>query len=60
MPDNTSSEIIKKVVGRKKPADVWDRLDQLNKFASKLKQPGTTDDGHPVRKTVGKPRPGSG
>lgn len=51
-----SGEILKKVVGRKKPTDVWDELYRLNVFAAKLKLFASADDGYPVRKTVGKPR----
>ena len=50
-------ELIKKQVGRTRD-DVWDRLYHLNRFMAKLPRPQRPDDGYPVRKVVGKPRPG--
>ena len=50
-------ELIKKQVGRTR-GDVWDRLYHLNRFMAKLPRPQRADDGYPVRKVVGKPRPG--
>ena len=47
---------LKKVVGKKRPADVWDRLYQLNKFTAKLGLMRAACDGYAVRKVVGKPR----
>lgn len=59
MDEQRTAELIKKVVGKKGPADIWDRLYQLNTFASKLTQSSSSgDDAYPVRKVVGKPRPG--
>ena len=56
MSDVNDSEILKKVVGKRKAGDVWDRLYQLNAFAQKLKERLPTNDGYPIRKVVGKPR----
>jgi hypothetical protein len=55
--ERDSTKKIKKTVGARQRADVWDRLYQLNRFAATLKQSGPTDDGYPVRKTVGRARP---
>lgn len=54
--EDGGSKKIKKVVGKKRPADVWDRLYQLNKFTSKLGLMRAGCDGYAVRKVVGKPR----
>ena len=51
-----TGEIFKKIIGKKKDADVWDQLYRLNVFAAKLKLLPSADDGYPVRKVVGKPR----
>jgi hypothetical protein len=56
-PTASSAKIVKKSVGYLKRADVWDRLYRLNQFVATLKQPRSTDDGYPVRKIVGQPRP---
>jgi hypothetical protein len=58
MIDQRSGEIVKKVVGEKKHTDVWDELYRLNVFAAKLGLLRSTDNGHPLRKVVGKPRQG--
>ena len=49
-------ELIKKQVGRAR-SDVWDRLYRLNRFMAKLPRAQRADDGHAVRKVVGKARP---
>jgi hypothetical protein len=56
MRDWRSEELIKKCVGKKRVADVWERLYRLNRFAAKLGLLRSADDGYPVRKVVGKPR----
>ena len=49
--------IIKKQVGQTR-ADVWDRLYRLNRFIARISRPRLANDGHTVRKVVGKARPG--
>ena len=51
-----STELLKKVVGRKKPGDMWDELYRLNAFAANLGLLREANDGYPIRKVVGKPR----
>ena len=46
---------IKKQVGRTR-GDVWDRLYRLNRFMARFPRPQPADDGHTVRKIVGKAR----
>lgn len=53
----SSPALLKKVVGKKKPIDVWSELYRLNTFAANLDLRRAANDGYPVRKTVGKPRP---
>jgi hypothetical protein len=50
-------ELIRKQVGRTR-GDVWDRLYRLNRFMAKFPRSQRADDGHAVRKIVGKARPG--
>jgi hypothetical protein len=50
-------ELIKKQVGHTR-GDVWDRLYRLNRFMAKFPRPRRDDDGHTVRKVVGKARQG--
>ncbi|MEY2495863.1 MAG: hypothetical protein QOJ45_2355 [Verrucomicrobiota bacterium] len=57
MNQRGSVERLKKVVGKKKKGDVWNELYRLNTFAANLGLLRAADDGYPVRKTVGKPRP---
>lgn len=54
--DHQRGELLKKVVGKKKPRDIWDQLYQLNIFAANLGLFRAANDGYPVRKVVGKPR----
>lgn len=56
MTDETSPELLKKVVGKKKPLDVWSELYRLNTFAANLGLLPAANDGYPLRKVVGKPR----
>ena len=49
--------VIKKQVGQTR-GDIWDRLYQLNCFIGKFSRPRLANDGHTVRKVVGKARPG--
>jgi hypothetical protein len=56
MPLPSDKELIKKRVGRTR-GDVWDRLYHLNRFMAKFPRPQQADDGHTVRKVVGKARP---
>jgi hypothetical protein len=49
-------EVLKKVVGKRRATDVWDRLYQLNTFAQKLKVRFPTEDGYAPKKVVGNPR----
>jgi hypothetical protein len=51
-----SAEPLKKVVGKKKPDDVWNELYRLNTFAANLGLLRSANDGYPIRKVVGKPR----
>jgi hypothetical protein len=57
MHTSCDKEPIKKEVGRIR-GDVWDRLYRLNRFMAKFPRPPAVDDGHAVRKIVGKPRTG--
>jgi hypothetical protein len=57
MPDASSVHLFKKIVGKKKSTDVWDELYRLNSFAVNLGLQHAANDGYPVRKIVGKPRP---
>jgi hypothetical protein len=52
-----SENVVKKQVGQTR-GDVWDRLYRLNCFIEKFSRPRPADDGHTVRKIVGKARPG--
>ena len=56
MIDKKSAEPLKKVVGKKKPSDVWDELYRLNTFAANLGLLHAANDGYLIRKVVGKPR----
>jgi hypothetical protein len=56
MTDLKSGELLKKVVGKKKPSDVWNELYRLNAFAANLGLLRSPNDGYPIRKVVGKPR----
>ena len=56
MIDEKSAEPLKKVVGEKKPSDVWSELYRLNTFAANLGLLRAANDGYPIRKVVGKPR----
>ncbi len=56
MRDSEQSEKIKKIVGEKKPGDVWDEIYRLNQFVAKIVPREADDHGHAVRKIVGKPR----
>ena len=58
--DKGSTELVKKVVGKKKLESVWAELYRLNTFAANLGLRRAADDGYPVRRTVGKPRPSRG
>ena len=51
-----SAEPLKKVVGKKKPDDVWNELYRLNTFAANLGLLRSANDGYPIRRIVGKPR----
>ena len=55
--DHERAEILKKVVGKKKPLDMWDELYRLNTFAANLGLLRAANDGYPLRKVVGKPLP---
>lgn len=54
--EHQRGELLKKVVGKKKPRDMWDKLYQLNTFATNLGLLRAANDGYPIRKVVGKPR----
>ena len=54
-PRSETGEYLKKIVGRKTSADVWDRFYRLNRFTAALQLPRERD-GYPVRKVVGQPR----
>lgn len=56
MINEDSAEPLKKVVGEKKPIDVWDELYRLNTFTENLGLFRVSNDGYPLRKVVGKPR----
>jgi hypothetical protein len=56
MIEEESAELLKKVVGEKKPEDVWNQLYRLNIFAANLGLLRAPNDEYPVRKVVGKPR----
>jgi hypothetical protein len=58
MNESLRGEAIKKVVGKKKRCDVWDELYRLNRFVAKIMPSRPDDNGHAVRKIVGKPREG--
>jgi hypothetical protein len=47
---------LKRVVGKKKPGDIWNELYRLNTFAANLGLLRPANDGYPIRKVVGKPR----
>ena len=49
-------EAIKKIVGEKKCLDIWNKLYRLNRFMAKFPRPRSADNGHAIRKVVGKPR----
>jgi hypothetical protein len=55
MIDEKSAESVKKVVGKKKPDDVWNELYRLNTFAANLGLFRSANDGYPPKKVVGKP-----
>ena len=55
--DPQCEKLIKKQVGQL-GGDVWDRLYRLNRFMAKFPRRRPADDGHTVRKIVGKARPG--
>jgi hypothetical protein len=52
-----SKYVIKKQVGHPR-GDIWDRLYRLNRFMAKFPRPRRADDGHTIRKAVGKARSG--
>ena len=54
MTNDESAEHLKKVVGKKKPGDVWDELYRLNTFAANLGLFRAANDGYSPKKTVGK------
>jgi hypothetical protein len=56
MTDEESAKPLKKVVGAKKPSDVWSELYRLNTFASNLGLLRAANDAYPPKKVVGKPR----
>jgi hypothetical protein len=56
MTDEESAEPFKKVVGTKKPRDVWSELYRLNTFAANLGLLRAANDGYPPKKVVGKLR----
>jgi hypothetical protein len=56
MIDEKSDEPVKKVVGKKKPSDVWAELYRLNTLAADLGLHRWVSDGYPAQKTVGKLR----
>ena len=60
MINDDSAEPLKRVVGEKKPMDVWDELYRLNIFAANLGLFRASNDGYPIRKVVGKPRASGG
>ncbi len=60
MVEEDSTEPLKKVVGKKKPCDIWSELYRLNIFATNLGLLGEPNDGYTVRKVVGKPRQSEG
>ncbi|PYJ85729.1 MAG: hypothetical protein DME70_09155 [Verrucomicrobia bacterium] len=60
MADKQTSERLTKIVGRKKTETVWAKLYRLNEFATNLGLDRAANDGYPVRKVVGKPRPRRG
>jgi hypothetical protein len=55
--DTQCENVIKKQVGHLR-GDVWDRLYRLNRFMAKFPRPRPADDGHTVRKIVGKAHAG--
>jgi hypothetical protein len=60
MSDEKFAQSPKKVVGKKKPSDVWSDLYRLNTFAANLGLFRAENDGYPIRKIVGKPRASRG
>lgn len=60
MSDEKPAQSQKKVVGRKKPSDIWSDLYRLNTFAANLGLFRVANDGYPIRKIVGKPRASGG
>jgi len=56
MPDKQSTDLPRKVVGKKKHESVWAELYRLNTFAENLGLQRAANDGYPVRRIVGKPR----
>ncbi len=56
MPDKQSTDLPRKVVGKKKLESVWAELYRLNTFADNLGLQRAADDSYPPRKVVGKPR----
>jgi hypothetical protein len=56
MIDEGSAKPLKKVVGEKKPSDVWSELYRLNTFAANLGLLRSANDGYPPKKIVGKLR----
>jgi hypothetical protein len=56
MNRSEDGEAIKKIVGKKKCLDIWNKLYRLNRFMAKFPRPRSPDNGHAIRKVVGKPR----
>ncbi len=56
MNRSEDGEAIKKIVGKKKRLDIWNELYRLNRFMAKFPRPRSADNGHAIRKVVGKPR----
>jgi hypothetical protein len=52
-----SDNLIKKQIGQIRD-DIWDRLYRLNCFIAKFSRSRPANDGHAIRKIVGKARPG--
>ena len=48
MPDKQTTGRLKKILGQKKPENVWAQLYRLNQFATKLGL--HVDDGYPPKK----------
>jgi hypothetical protein len=54
MINENSVEHLAKIIGQKKPGDVWDELHQLNALAASLELLlRAVNDGYPAKKTVG-------